>query len=231
MSFFNRFIEDFPENLIADILSRLYVKKVIHCKSVCKNCWELVSDSYFVGLHLSRSPASVMIHHELGEFDDTRLHHAIVMNLEPNLLPDFQDFLVLLFGSVNGLICLSLTDTSRYKFNIWVMKDYGIKKAWHKEVVIMESIHPNKNWPIRDSMNLLEPLKDGTILMSFEDKLFVYCPRKKTIEGGVFSKISLARVSYPPSFIKLQTFESERVQVGLCSEDQENSCPELLMFD
>ncbi|GJY94967.1 hypothetical protein Tco_0511328 [Tanacetum coccineum] len=176
-----------------------------------------------------------------GELDDTHLHHAIVMNIDLNLVPVFQDSLVRLVGSVNGLICLwqygpipktlcstpahdaihlhtkeykvirifqgdftasttyphiseaevytlgtgqwrrlghvpywisesmgriqlfpsprfeklagdiryetlgilhgflSLTDTSRYKFNIWVMKDYGIKKSWHKEVVITES--------------------------------------------------------------------------------------------
>nr|GEV52131.1 F-box associated domain, type 1 [Tanacetum cinerariifolium] len=127
------FLKDFPKNIIADILSRLHVKKVIHCKSVCKNWRELVSNSYFVDLHLSRSPASVMIHHELGEssdidFDseledsnepgvlkwleikgklnDTHLHHGIVTSLDLNLVPDFQDSVVLLVGSVNGLICL-----------------------------------------------------------------------------------------------------------------------------
>ncbi|GJY19004.1 F-box associated domain containing protein [Tanacetum coccineum] len=41
-----------------------------------------------------------------GELDDTHLHHGIVMNLDLNLVPDFQDSLVLLVGSVNGLICL-----------------------------------------------------------------------------------------------------------------------------
>ncbi|GKD60388.1 F-box associated domain containing protein, partial [Tanacetum coccineum] len=119
-------------------------------------------------------------------------------------------------GILHGF--LSLTDTSRYKFNIRVMKVYGIKKSWHKEVVITESMTPNINWATSDHVYLLEALEDGTILMSFEDKLFVYCPRKKIIEGGVFSKISLAGVSYRPSFVKLQSFESERVQVGLCSK-------------
>ncbi|PWA90183.1 F-box associated domain, type 1 [Artemisia annua] len=400
MSFFNRSTEDFPENIIADILSRLPVKKIIHCKSVCKNWRMLISDSYFVNLHLSRSPANVMIRHELGdssdfdsdseledwdepgalkwleikgEQDDTHLHHDIIMNIDLNDVPVFQDSNVLIVGSVNGLICLwqygpipeydntsicnpitkeyvilprqkyyrlapasarivygfgiglqtkeykvirtfqanipaeftssrphileaeiytlgtgqwrhlghvpywfsgspggfflngcvhwvvldrdspeklcsfdfdndtfqlfpsppsdelvgdircqtsgilhgflSLTDTSLYKFNIWVMKDYGIKKSWHKEVVIMESIIP---WPTRERVYLLEALEDGTILMSFNDKLFVYCPRKKTIEGGVFSELYLTGVSYHPSFVKLQTFESERVHVGLC---------------
>ena len=343
MSFSNRSIEDFPENIIADILSRLPVKKIIHCKSVCKNWRMLVSDSYFVNLHLSRSPANVMIRHELGdpsdfdsdseledwdepgalkwleikgEQDDTHLHHDIIMNIDLNLVPVFQDSNVLLVGSVNGLICLwqygpipeydntsicnpitkeyvilprqkyyriapagivygfgvslhtkeykvirifqgnitaettyphisqaevytlgtglwrrlghvpywfsgspggaflngcvhwvvldrdspeklcsfdfdnetfqlfpsppsnelvgdiryqtlgilhgflSLTDTSHYKFNIWVMKDYGIKKSWHKEVVIIESITPNINWPTRNPVYLLEALED-----------------------------------------------------------------------
>ncbi|GKC74281.1 F-box associated domain containing protein [Tanacetum coccineum] len=374
MSFFNRSIEDFPENIIADILSRLPVKKVIHCKSVCKNWRELVSDSYFVDLHLSRSPTSVMIHHELGEssdvdfdselddwdepgalkwleikgeLDDTHLHHAIVMNIDLNLVPVFQDSLVRLVGSVNGLICLwqygpipkydntcicnpvtkeyvilprqkiyriaparivygfgvslhtkeykvirifqgditasttyphiseaevytlgtgqwrrlghvpywisesdggaflngcvhwvvrdrdtpeklcsfnfdketfqlfpsppseelagdiryetlgilhgflSLTDTSRYKFNIWVMKDYGIKKSWHKEVVITESMTPNIIWATSDPVYLLEALEDGTILMYDEVTLgLLYCTGKKTIEGEYFLNLS-----------------------------------------
>ncbi|GJS45509.1 F-box associated domain containing protein [Tanacetum coccineum] len=145
MSFFNRIYRRFPEYIIADILSRLPMKKVIHYKSVCKKWRELVSDSYFVNVHLSRSPASVIFHHELGEssdvdfdselgesfdvdfdskledwnepdalkwleikgeLDDTHLHHGIIMNLDLNLVPDFEDSLVLLVGSVNGLICL-----------------------------------------------------------------------------------------------------------------------------
>lgn len=95
----------------------------------------------------------------------------------------------------------------------------------------MESITPNINWPTRNHVYLLEAREDGTILMSFKDKLFVYCPRKKTIEGGVFSKIALAGMSYRPSFVKLQTFESERVHVGLCSKGQEKPYPELPLFD
>ncbi|GJU55151.1 F-box associated domain containing protein [Tanacetum coccineum] len=88
MSFFNRSIEDIPENIIADILSRLPVKKVINCKSVCKNWHKLVSDSYFVDLHLSRSPASVMIHHDIGVSSDVDFDseledpHSIILTLD-----------------------------------------------------------------------------------------------------------------------------------------------------
>ncbi|GJZ36356.1 F-box associated domain containing protein [Tanacetum coccineum] len=364
MSFFNQSIEDFLENIIGDILSRLPVKKIIHCKSVCKNWRELVSESYFVNLHLSRSPANIMIRHELGrshdfdselddgsepgalkwleingELDDTHIHYNIVMNIDLKLVPVFQRSNVLLVGSVNGLICLwqygpipkydntcicnpitreyvilprqkfyrmapagivygfgvsshtkeykvirifkgnltaattyphiseaevytlgagqwiytpeklcsfnfdketfqlfpspssdelagnihyqslgalngflSQIDTSHFKFTIWVMKDYGIKKSWHKELVINESI---SSWPTR-CVYLLEALEDGTILMSFNYKLYAYCPQMKKIEGGVFSESFLTGVSYHPSFVKLQSFESERVHVGLC---------------
>ncbi|GJS91160.1 F-box associated domain containing protein [Tanacetum coccineum] len=92
MSFFNRSIEDFPENIIADILSRLPVKKVIHCKSVCKNWRELVSDSYFVNVHLSRSPASVMIHHELGESYDVDFDSKLGESFDVDFDSELEDW-------------------------------------------------------------------------------------------------------------------------------------------
>ncbi|PWA83992.1 F-box domain-containing protein [Artemisia annua] len=63
MSSLSLSVEDLPGNVIADILTRLPVKTIIHCKCVCKKWREYVSDSYFVNLHLSRSPAGIMIHH------------------------------------------------------------------------------------------------------------------------------------------------------------------------
>ncbi|KAJ9551768.1 hypothetical protein OSB04_015813 [Centaurea solstitialis] len=48
--------KDLPEELMIDILSRLTVKTVIHCKLVCKKWRDLILDSSFVNLHLSKSP-------------------------------------------------------------------------------------------------------------------------------------------------------------------------------
>ncbi|CAI9303941.1 unnamed protein product [Lactuca saligna] len=59
-------MEDLQVEVIIDILSRLHVKTVIHCKSVCKKWMYIISDSYFSNLHLSRSPTNLVIHHNLG---------------------------------------------------------------------------------------------------------------------------------------------------------------------
>jgi F-box interacting protein len=339
-------MEDLPGNVIADILLTLPVKTIIHCKCVCKNWYGYVSESYFVNLHLSRSPAGVMIHHncqpvsfrdsrvdEPGvlkwleierEGDDTRLHHDPVTSVDLNLEPTFHNTSLLQVGSVNGLVCLwqyfnyhdntyicnpitreymilsrqryyreeqyativygfgvglltkeykvirifqtdlqpYLTsvrprlieaeiytlgtgqwrslghvpywitefqngpflngcvhwtfrdepspegfyafdfdketfqlfpsppyeerhgnirwqslgvlkgclcqcDSSAVKFTIWVMKEYGIKKSWHKEVVIKQSI--SMDWLVREPVTVLEGLEDGTILMLLRD--------------------------------------------------------------
>ncbi|GJX98485.1 F-box associated domain containing protein [Tanacetum coccineum] len=123
MSSFNPSIEDLPPNVTADVLSRLPVKTIIHCKCVCKNWRQLVSDSYFVNLHLSRSPAGIMIHHDSSPQktvflhmddpgvikwweieDDMRLYHDPVMNFDLGVLP--KKFDVRGMRSVNGLVCL-----------------------------------------------------------------------------------------------------------------------------
>ncbi|KAJ9552395.1 hypothetical protein OSB04_016440 [Centaurea solstitialis] len=48
-------MEDLPTELTIDILSRLSLKTVIHCRLVCKKWRNLVSDSSFVNLHHSGS--------------------------------------------------------------------------------------------------------------------------------------------------------------------------------
>ncbi|PWA46030.1 F-box associated domain, type 1 [Artemisia annua] len=401
-SSFNPCIKDLPENVMADVISRLPVKTIIHCKSVCKNWRELVSDSYFINLHLSRSPRCVMIHHKIqpdlvsesdsededetvnlvrpgvlkcleikGELDTSHLHHDIVMSLDLNITPIFnKNTKILQVGSVNGLVCLSqyrdevdniyvcnpITReyvilprpqyvglipvintfsfgvgllTKEYKvvliflgsisqnptsslpyllqaevctlgtgqwrrighvpywinasnglflngcvhwivndkhsperlcsfnidnetfelfpsppseeivgdfcyrnlgilngclslsdhpslleleFTIWVMKEYGFKKSWCKEVVIKRSMMPNVGRFL--PVYLIESLDDGSILMFVdESSLLLYCPRKKTIEKRDFFKPYFTGKAYRPSFLKLETFQPQRVLV------------------
>lgn len=410
MSSISPSIEDLPGTVIADILSRLPVKTIIHCKCVCKKWREYVSLSYFVNLHLSRSPTCLMYHHNIlpemssdeeemflelygpvvgpgilkwleiqGERDDTRLHHDPVMNFDLELAPTLQKYTVSQVGSVNGLVCLrtyldkndnacicnpitreymilpkhnyytkdysyttwaygfgvglltneykvirvfhgdilpnptiemvirnrahlieaevytlgtgewrplgqvpywlelshgnfgtflnghvhwvvdkdspddkicdfdvdnetfqlfpsppseyiegkwrsqclgvlngclSQCDATSFDFTIWVMKEYGIKNSWHKEVVINQSIRWDDEMSIRGPVHLMESLEDGTILMLLDWwGLLVYCPRKETMKKREFFARYLTGMAYRPSFIKLQTFESESVHV------------------
>ncbi|GJY81703.1 F-box associated domain containing protein [Tanacetum coccineum] len=121
-------IEDLPLNAMVDILSRLPVKTIIHCKCVCKKWHFLVSESYLVKLHLSRSPVGLIIHHftmqemhnnGLGtlklveiedEVDHPRLYHDPIMNFDLNrglFSRSVKMFEKLPVGSINGLVCLT----------------------------------------------------------------------------------------------------------------------------
>ncbi|KAJ9552140.1 hypothetical protein OSB04_016185 [Centaurea solstitialis] len=114
-------MEDIQADLMIDILSRLPVRTIIHCKLVCKKWRNLVSDSSFVNLHLFRSShaTGLIIHQnikylrDLGilkwveiedKADHHHLHHEKIIDL--NTIPVFQNSHISQMGSVNGLICL-----------------------------------------------------------------------------------------------------------------------------
>ncbi|KAJ9536581.1 hypothetical protein OSB04_un000230 [Centaurea solstitialis] len=118
---------------------------------------------------------------------------------------DFQSLAVL-----KG--CLCITDGGNcFPFTIWVMKEYGIKKSWHKEVVITEeAVNRCRELPYLYDVYLFGGLNDGTIFFVDED-LFAFYPRSGTIENIEALKWSESGVAYRPSFLKLLNFESERV--------------------
>ncbi|KAJ9551694.1 hypothetical protein OSB04_015739 [Centaurea solstitialis] len=375
-------MDDLPRDVMADILTRLPIMTIISCKCVCKKWQNLVLDSYFVNLHLSRSPPSLIVRcisrldmrypYKPGtlkwvEIEDKpnrhHLHHDPVMSLDLNLSSILQNSKVILRGSVNGLLCLSqsvghggdnacicnpitkeymilhqredtwtficgfgvVSTTGEYKvirtfqdsnptslpreleaevytlgtgqwrnighvpysfdhsdqpflndhihwrvddedspeslcsfdldketfqlfpsppseaieesymhfqslailkgclcksdtydsqYTIWVMKEYGIKESWHKEVVVKLGIIPDLDWLIWEPMFLIEGLKDGSILMDYRhERLFVYCPQSKTIEHTEIFDPYFTGLAYRPSFLKLRDFISERVYI------------------
>ncbi|KAJ9552138.1 hypothetical protein OSB04_016183 [Centaurea solstitialis] len=379
-------MEDLPVELMIDILSRLPVRTIIHCKLVCKKWRNLVSDSSFVNLHLFRSShaTGLIIHQNViylrdsgflkwveieDKADHHHLHHEKIIDL--NTIPVFQNSHISQMGSVNGLICLwqsspghdntyicnpitreililptppqyhdhcsiefaygfgvsSLTGVykvvrtlnrkiplngNKFKmvseaevytlgtgqwrtlggvprwlyesdvgavlndrchwilydyedaterictfdlntetfqlfpsppfdateevvdhvqslavlkgclcisngnhaqFTIWVMKEYGIKKSWHKETVVTkEAFNPSRQQPYWYTIYLVEGLKDGTIFL-MTGELWAFYPTSDTIEE-IDTCYGLASVlAYRPSFLKLQNFESERVHM------------------
>ncbi|KAJ9535392.1 hypothetical protein OSB04_un001493 [Centaurea solstitialis] len=379
----NPSMEGLPAELTMDILSRLPAKTIIHCKLVGKKWRNLVSDSSFVDLHLSRSPTGIIIHQsppmnmtdwnipndpgvlKWVEMEDKAhhylLHYDSLMSLDVNLVPVLQNSRILNIGSVNGLIflwqhkhdntyicnpvtreililpglhyhkqdygriiygfgvssltgeykvvrtfqgsvlsngrpsvieaqvytlgtghwrslggvpyqlngfrfcglflnnhcrwivsdqedaskklctfdldketfqffpspppeaiqgnqshrqslavlkgCLCILDTYDSEVMIWVMKEYGIKNSWHKEVVM------TLEWPLFKPIRLIEVLKDGSILMVFGKKLRVFNPRSETINDTKMFDPDLSGLAYRPSFLKLQNFESERIDM------------------
>lgn len=74
---------DLPAGIVANILSRLSIKTIGHCGCVCKKWHNLLSETYFVSLHLSRSPKGLIVHRtkrsiNMGELDDKFDYHDII---------------------------------------------------------------------------------------------------------------------------------------------------------
>ncbi|KAL4570168.1 hypothetical protein LXL04_025819 [Taraxacum kok-saghyz] len=344
-------MEDLPDEFVVDILSRLPVKTIIHCKCICKKWLDLISYSYFKNLHFSRSPPTLLIHHNSvrndsdnqpgiltwveveDDPDHHHLHHDPLMNLNLNLSPIFQESSTLLVGSVDGMvylrqdckdksfICNPITReymilppprkqefrpdttimtscfgvgsiTNKYKviricqlltpahlleaevytigtggqwrslslgnvpywlgggydgtflgggydgtflnghahwpihfedspekfmssgFTFWVMKEYGIKESWHKELVISHRIGRNLGGLMIQLIDPIEHLRDGTILMVRGEKLYAYSCEGRTIADTDYGFDQCFTImAYRPSFLNLRNFESERVYV------------------
>ncbi|KAK9077362.1 hypothetical protein SSX86_005699 [Deinandra increscens subsp. villosa] len=133
-----------PENVMFDVFSRLPVKTIITCKCVCKRWRGLVSDPYFVHLHLSRSSRDqealmIVEYQDLAfcnpqevalkwvEMEPEHEHLDTIKSLklkqcEPRKAAG--SFALFAVGSLNGLVlCWSMNDGSLYMFNP-VLEEY-----------------------------------------------------------------------------------------------------------
>ncbi|PSS30791.1 F-box protein [Actinidia chinensis var. chinensis] len=115
-------ISDLPQHIIIDILSRLPTKTIVQCKCVCKVWRTLIKEPYFVNLHLSKSPTTLLIfqpgHNDsepdsdtlkLVEFEDNHNCHGLlydpVMKFDLSFSYPNDRAQITLVGSVNGLLC------------------------------------------------------------------------------------------------------------------------------
>ncbi|KAI8010811.1 F-box protein [Camellia lanceoleosa] len=124
--------------------------------------------------------------------------------LEPpefGLRKEFSDHIRV--GVLRG--SLSIYDfSSPLRMDIWLMKDYGIKESWSKELVIENGIGR------RGNLDCYEPimiLKSGEILMLVnKDALKMYNPRlgkfKKLNTYGIKSEFNAT--AHVPSFVSLR---------------------------
>ncbi|KAL4570170.1 hypothetical protein LXL04_025821 [Taraxacum kok-saghyz] len=101
---------------------------------------------------------------------------------------------------LKGCLWQSNTSGGNSEFTFWVMKEYGIKESWHKEVAGIDPI---------------EHLRDGTILVvRYGEKLSAYSTEGRTIADTDYGfDHCFSAIAYRPSFLKLRNFESERVYV------------------
>ncbi|WOG94995.1 hypothetical protein DCAR_0314297 [Daucus carota subsp. sativus] len=108
--------------------------------------------------------------------------------------------------------CLCVCDnTGESGFTIWVLKGYGNKQSWSKELFIDQSSNQQYG-PVHP----LKLFKDGTVLFSLRSYQLIYHSADKTFEtfsmcwNDHFNK-PLAMV-FVPGFIRLKSFVSEKVK-------------------
>lgn len=129
---------------------------------------------------------------------------------EDNLLPEWNQFRCL--GVIRG--CLCKCDTVESGLDIWVMKEYGIKKSWTKNIVIRINNPAVPDWLTYEPVYVIKGLKDGTIFFTFETiSVFSYSQERKTVEDiKSFNRTDNA-IDYVPSFLRLGNYELENVHV------------------
>lgn len=112
----------------------------------------------------------------------------------------FSDHLKL--GVVEDSLFMCVFGDSR-KFDIWVMKDYGVKESWTKQYVI-ENLYPRQS-----SCDTYEPVKflgNGEILMLFNDSQVVcYNLQTKRMRRTrvTHTRHEFNSIAYTPSLVSL----------------------------
>ncbi|PWA75299.1 F-box domain-containing protein [Artemisia annua] len=109
----NSSLEDLPDDVVLDILSRLPVKSMAYSKCVCKNwrnlvlkCWspECLLIYCYECVDIGTHPGTLKLTEIEGKHNQNRLLRDPFMGIR--IADLFPGSLVFVVGSVNGLICL-----------------------------------------------------------------------------------------------------------------------------
>ncbi|XP_047337114.1 F-box protein At3g07870-like isoform X2 [Impatiens glandulifera] len=131
-------IDQVPNHILADILSRLPIKSLIQCRSVCKSFLYLISaDPDFRSLHLSRSTPELLLYHFVSKkmilFDSD----ADQAHLLPPRFDRHYDMIIV--NSCRGLLCLRSLRTS---FPFYVFNPISSEFTLIPNPVVIESEDP-----------------------------------------------------------------------------------------
>lgn len=104
-------MEELPEALLTEILSRLPVKPLLRSKSVCKNWYSLIQNPSFIFLHHHRAASTAVTQSTDCLIVKRSLdggHNNIIVSFAPNTTPieDDKGLDIQLLGPCNGVVCL-----------------------------------------------------------------------------------------------------------------------------
>ncbi|OMO98356.1 hypothetical protein COLO4_13971 [Corchorus olitorius] len=105
-------------------------------------------------------------------------------------------------GVLEGCLYIIYFTNSR-QFDIWIMKEYGVKESWTKQFVI-ENLYPKQgSWDFYEPMSVLN---NGEILLWYNnDKVVCYNPKRKNVRTTQFfrTRSQFDAIAYTPSFVSL----------------------------
>ncbi|XP_047335770.1 F-box protein At3g07870-like [Impatiens glandulifera] len=131
-------IDQVPNHILVDILSRLPIKSLIQCRSVCKSFLYLISvDTDFRSLHLSRSPPELLFYNSDSKqiiLLDSDADQAHQLTLRFDGLSD-----MMIVNSSRGLLCLRSLDTS---FPFCVINPISLEFTLIPNPVVIDSEDP-----------------------------------------------------------------------------------------
>ncbi|KAL7205659.1 hypothetical protein ACSBR2_018561 [Camellia fascicularis] len=106
-------------------------------------------------------------------------------------------------GVLGGYLCLCYV-LGDAQFDVWVMKDYGVKESWTKEFTIDINFYCGLR--VKDLHQPIKFLNNGDMLLiTNSNSLVSYSPRKRTFrEFKALGDPNLQAVAHIPSFISLK---------------------------
>ncbi|CAB4262854.1 unnamed protein product [Prunus armeniaca] len=239
--------QQLPQALVLEILSSLSIKTLLNCSNGT-NEYKLLqmtngteAEIYTIGTGVWRSVGNAP-----GDIDQLPfnpfLHGALHWVSYSSTVPDFihsfhferEQFRPLpvpsLLGNrfsdcyilevVGGCLCLSVFDDDYSKFDMWVMKEYGVQESWTK-VLVFGNLY---ECPEERICHVYEPimfLRNGEILLLFNN-CAVVCYNQETKSFReiriTWTRSPFEAIAYSPSFVSLYNVskgeEVKRVRRG-----------------
>ncbi|OMO94180.1 hypothetical protein COLO4_16485 [Corchorus olitorius] len=145
---------------------------------------------------------------EYSSFNGQRIISIVCFDFENDMFrevpspPKGDDQFML--GVIEDSLCACcFCDDDPYQFDIWVMKDYGVKESWTKQFRIEHTFLPDR---LGDYYYPLILLKNGRMLMSHNDQDVCYNLKEKRFKKTDISakQFYFYLSAYTPCFVSLK---------------------------
>ncbi|KAM7503760.1 hypothetical protein LguiB_002664 [Lonicera macranthoides] len=179
-------------------------------QSTTLKLFEIDDEPYHHRVH--REPA-ITLQHGVGEKLSYKVQSMGYFASGNSMITTILTYSIQFCEKLGGCLCIC-DNSSDSELVIWVMKEYGVKESWTKEIVISRNYIPD--WVGYEAVRPFKILKDGSILMLWrDDSLITYCPRTKAFEeldiGMSNYDTKYEAVNYVPSILSLKNIVLEKV--------------------